>query len=160
MPCGIFRDRQNKARRLLLPGKQNLSEEPDGLAFTIAGDPPCVHWESDPVCMNADDAMADERTPGPEPKAREAAEIWIRELLAGGEVESNTVKEQAKDAGLAWRTVRRAADEIRVKREKNSFTGKWQWRLPKTGNQLVQVPGQHEGLGQLGQLGQVTGKTE
>jgi putative DNA primase/helicase len=155
----LSRDPQNKARRLLLPGKHNLSEEPDGLAFTISGDPPCVQWEADAVSMNADDALADERTSGPEPEAREAAATWLRSLLASGEVESKEVERQAKDAGLAWRTVRRAADEIGIKREKNGFSGKWQWRLSKPGKQLGQAAGRHVDKGQLGQHGQLEGKT-
>jgi putative DNA primase/helicase len=156
----LSRDPNNKARRLLLAGKQNLSEEPDGMAFTICGNPPAVQWESDPVQMNADDALADERSPGPEPEKREAAAAWLRELLAGREIEANEVQRQAKEAGLAWRTVRRASGEIGIIKEKNAYTGKSQWRLPKSGKQLGQVGGQHEISGQLGQVGQPTGKTE
>ena len=36
-----------------------------------------------------------------------------------------------KEAGLSWATVRRAADELEVKSEKCSYTGKYQWRLLK-----------------------------
>lgn len=35
----LTRDHENKARRLLLPGKNNLAREGDGLAFSIIGDP-------------------------------------------------------------------------------------------------------------------------
>jgi putative DNA primase/helicase len=137
----LTRDSENKARRLLLPGKNNLAREGDGLAFTIAGDPPAIAWERKPVQMSADDALAiendgghkEEAKPGPEPQARKAAEDWLRKLLAGGEVPAAKVKEEAKAAGMNFRTVQRAADELGVIREKNTFNGGWQWRFPKPG---------------------------
>ncbi len=78
----MTRDNSNKARRLLLPGKNNLGPEGGGLAFTICGEPPAIVWERDPVAMNADDALAAEndggnRRPGPEPEARNQAVEWL-----------------------------------------------------------------------------------
>ena len=61
----LSRDSENRDRRLLLPGKSNLTKEQSGLAFAIAGDPGAVQWERDPVKMTADDAMAQgARRPG------------------------------------------------------------------------------------------------
>jgi hypothetical protein len=60
---------------------------------------------------------------------------WLSDLLANGEVDAARVKAEATAAGLAWRTVQRAADELDVIREKNSYTGGWQWRFPKPGNE-------------------------
>lgn len=149
----LSRDAENKDRRLLLPGKNNLAPEGDGLAFTIGGGPPAIAWEREPVAMSADDALAVENggesgaKPGPEPEARRAAADWLRKLLACGEVEAGKVKAEATSAGLAWRTVQRAADELGVIREKNSFSAGWQWRLPKTAtgaSQTSHVPSEHE----------------
>ncbi len=42
---------------------------------------------------------------------------------------------EATAAGMGWRTVQRACDEIGAIREKNQFSGGWQWRLPKPGNE-------------------------
>lgn len=136
----LTRDEGDKARRLLLPGKNNLAREGNGLAFTIRGDPPAIVWERDPVAMSADDALAAENDggndkPGPEPAARKAAADWLRTILADGEVEAANVKAEAKAAGMGWRTVQRAADELVVIREKNGFSGGWQWRLPKPGSE-------------------------
>ena len=55
----LSRDLNDKNRRLLLPGKRNLTEQPAGLAFTIAGDPPALCWERDPVEQTADDRAAE-----------------------------------------------------------------------------------------------------
>ncbi|MGD0463428.1 MAG: AAA family ATPase [Tepidisphaeraceae bacterium] len=136
----LTRDSENKARRLLLPGKNNLAREGNGLAFTIAGDPPAIAWERDPVQMSADDALAienddrkEDAKPGPEPQARKAAEDWLRKLLATGEVPAAKVKAEAKAAGMIYRTVQRAAVALGVIHEKNSFDGGWQWRFPKPG---------------------------
>ena len=45
----LSRDTNNKSRRLLLPGKNNLAPKSNGLAFTIAGDPASIVWESEPL---------------------------------------------------------------------------------------------------------------
>lgn len=126
----LSRDRDQKDRRLFLPGKNNLAREGDGLAFTICGDPPAIKWEQGPVRQSADDALAnDADKPGPEPEARQEAERWLKDVLKDGPVLSAEVKKQATDAGISWRTTRRAADRLRVRREKCGFTKGWQWRL-------------------------------
>ncbi len=130
----LSRDGENKSRRLLLPGKNNLAREGDGLAFTIGGEPPCISWERDPVRMNADEGLAAENAvnkPGPEPEARSQAADWLLALLGDGEIAAAVVKSEAANAGLSYRTVQRAADTLGVIREKNAFSGGWQWRLPR-----------------------------
>lgn len=130
-------DPANKARRLLLPGKNNLAAEGDGLAFTIEGNPPAITWEPTPVTMNANDALAAESAaenglPGPEPTARSAAEEWLRNLLKGGAKPVAAIQEDAEGAGLAWRTVQRAADALNVTREKRGFGAGWAWSMPSS----------------------------
>jgi hypothetical protein len=145
----LWRDAQNRDRRLLLPGKANLSRDGHGLAFSIVGDPPAISWERDAVRMSADEAAQVEHgggTPGPEPEARNAAAEWLGELLACGPVPSGDLKEpapgsvraSAKAADLKWATVRCAADSLGVRRERCRFSGVWTWRLPKPGNQVAQ----------------------
>lgn len=132
-------------RRLLLPGKNNLGPEGDGLAFIIAGDPPAIEWEREPVRMSADEALAqenglDDSRPGPEPEARRQAEQWLSDLLAGGALHTVKVEAEAKAAGISWRTIRRAGDVLGVIRERCPYSGAWQWRLPKGPQSLGQVP--------------------
>ncbi len=131
----LVRDRENKQRRLLLPGKNNLAVEGDGLAFSICGEPPAIAWEHDRVEMTADDALAVEnnkerRKPGPEPETRNQVVAWLRDLLQTGPTAVSLVKKEAKDAGYSWRTVHRAKDELGVKPYKEQFSGEWKWRLP------------------------------
>ncbi|MDI9430654.1 MAG: AAA family ATPase [Planctomycetota bacterium] len=131
----LTRDGENKRRRLLLPGKNNLAPEGNGLAFTIIGDPPTIAWERDPVAMTADDALASEnvsqeKKPGPKPEARNKARDWLRDLLRTGPMEAGKVKVEATEAGYAWRTVQRAKDELGIKPDRHQFGGAWIWKLP------------------------------
>ena len=56
-----------------------------------------------------------------------------RHSLAIGDVDptAGTIRADAKDAGLSWSTVRRAAEDLDVKSEPCPYTGKFRWRLPK-----------------------------
>jgi hypothetical protein len=36
----------------------------------------------------------------------------------------------ARDAGIAWRTVRRAKDDLGIKPAKTRYDGGWEWALP------------------------------
>jgi len=126
---------ENKMRRLLLPGKNNLAPEGSGLAFAICGEPPAIVWEHDPVVMTADDALSAENTdekkkPGPEPVARNQAVNWLRDLLGAGPMAAGKVRSEAEEAGYALRTVHRAKDELGIKPHREHFGGAWMWRLP------------------------------
>lgn len=134
----LTHDSDNKKRRLLLPGKNNLAVEGDGLAFTICGQPPAIAWEHNPVTMTADDALATENSsepkrPGPKPEARNKAAEWLRDLLRSGPMEASKVQEEAKEAGYGWRTVQRARDGLGMKPYRDRFGGTWIWRLPTAG---------------------------
>lgn len=133
----VSRDGDDKSRRLLLPGKNNLAPEGDGLAFRIIGDPAAIAWEAEPVAMSADDALAvengngdDDNKPGPEPEARNQAAEWLRELLKAGPMESATIKNEGEVAGYAWRTLHRAKDELGIQPYRERFGGNWMWKLP------------------------------
>jgi hypothetical protein len=131
----LTRDQENKSRRLMLPGKNNLAAEGDGLAFTIIGEPARISWERDPVPMRADDALAAEQEKrdakrGPKAETRNRATEWLRELLQAGPMPAKKVKEEATSAGYSWRTVHRAKDELDVKPVRREFAGGWIWELP------------------------------
>jgi hypothetical protein len=42
------------------------------------------------------------------------------------------IKEEAKEAGCAWRTVHRAKGELGIKPYREQFGGAWMWKLPPT----------------------------
>ncbi|OHB66229.1 MAG: hypothetical protein A2Y76_14005 [Planctomycetes bacterium RBG_13_60_9] len=131
----LARDSEDKSRRLLLPGKNNLAPEGTGLAFTICGEPPAISWEREPVAMSADDALSVEngderRKPGPKPETRNQAVEWLRDMLKTGPMAAGKIKDEAGEAGYAWRTVQRAKDDLGVKPYRDQFGGAWTWRLP------------------------------
>ena len=125
----LMRDPDDEDRRLLLPGKMNLSVPAPGLAFTIGGDPARVQWEADPVSITASEVLA--KSIGGSNAASEA-EDWLRDVLSNGPMESSKVKEKAGVDGLAWRTVERAKDKIGAKstREGYSNDGRWMMVMP------------------------------
>jgi hypothetical protein len=151
----LSRDPNDKTRRLLLPGKNNLAPEGDGFAFSIIGDPPALAWERDPVRISADDGLAAENgvdeKPGPAPDTRNRAAEWLRDLLAAGPMQVTDIQAEAEAAGYApgrWRTVHRAKDELGIKPYKAGFSGAWTWRLPSQ-DATCQDPPKQEELGIL-----------
>ena len=134
----LSRDPDDKRRRLLLPGKNNSAPEGDGLAFVIASDPPRIEWDRDPVRMSADDGLAreaasksvDQARLGRPPAARTTATEWLSALLETGGVAVARIRAEAADAGLAWRTVQRACEDLGALRQYTA-NGGWQWRLPE-----------------------------
>jgi putative DNA primase/helicase len=131
----LARDSEDKARRLLLPGKNNLAREGSGLAFAICGEPPAISWEREPVAMSADDALSvengdEKKKPGPKPETRNKAAEWLRDVLKTEPMAAGKIKDEAGEAGYAWRTVQRAKDDLGIKPYRDQFGGAWMWRLP------------------------------
>ena len=132
----LTRDNESKARRLLLPGKNNLAREGDGLAFSIIGEPARISWERDPVAMSADDALAAEsqsrdRKPGPEAEALDAASAWLTATLAGGPRLAKELLDEWKNGeGGSERTLKRAKQSQGVEAYRDEVPGPWWWRLP------------------------------
>jgi putative DNA primase/helicase len=126
----LSHDPENRGRRLLLPGKSNLTAEQSGLAFTIAGDPGAVQWERDPVKMTADDAMAQEQGDRGEVSALDEASSWLRDALTAGPRSAKDLRDEAQRYGIAWRTVERAKGKLGVVNGPEGFGGPWVWKLP------------------------------
>jgi putative DNA primase/helicase len=133
----VIEDPENEQRRLFLHAKNNLAAPPRGLAFglrqslTTIGHPSFVRWEAEPVSMTADEALAAGSARDGARPCDEAAE-FLKELLSDGPVAAKKVRAEAEDAGLAWRTVRRAKDKLKVIVTRDGFGpgGTFHWRLP------------------------------
>lgn len=140
----LCRDKDNRERRLFLPGKNNLAKDCGGLAFTIEGDPiGAVHWERDPVLMSADDAVAEEagQKRGPSADALEDAKTLLRDELKDGpkrcgydkrdpsKAEPGTIWAAAMEA-VSWSTLRRAKSALRIRAYREQFRGFYMWELP------------------------------
>jgi hypothetical protein len=127
----VTRDEYDDDRRLLLPVKNNIGNDREGMAFSLddTGRPAAaVTWEAEPIDMTADDAIGHSK-PGPEPSARQQAEQWLREQLAGGPRPQKEIEEHAEAEGHSKATLRRAKNSIGAKAYQPEKPGPWYWRL-------------------------------
>lgn len=163
----LMADPDDDKRKLLLPGKCNLSAPPPGLAFRIVGDPGRLEWEPDPLeGFRADDVVAPKESKepkrGPEPTTRDAAAEWLAELLKDGPMPVAEIREQAKAADLGWRTIRRAQESLGIVPRKKTFDGGWEWGLPEGGQPAAEgghIPRRCPSSEKLGHLRENTGET-
>ena len=135
----VCRDPGDKERRLFLPTKNNLGPDSMGIGFRIGQFEtpfgilaPAVFFDALPVKMSADEVLknSEDCTSAP---ARDEAEDFLREMLADGPKPAKSIKSEASEAGLAWRTVWRAKDTLAVKSSKTGAEGGWEWFLPQGG---------------------------
>jgi len=141
----VIEDADNEGRMLFLHAKNNMAAKPQGLAYRLeqrlVGDPgkaivaSNVAFESEPVTVSADEALRATEDAGKGPSQIEAAEDFLRDLMAKGPVPQASVKADAEGAGLTWATVRRAKDRIGIKAHRISVGsdggGQWVWALPE-----------------------------
>jgi len=124
-------DPQDETRRVLAVSKSNLGPVPPSLAYRIvqSGDASRIDWVGVAEGCSASDLLAAQRDDSEGSGPREETEAFLRELLGAGPVPARKVRTESKGAGLAWATIRRSADRIRVKRDKAGMTAGWYWSL-------------------------------
>lgn len=124
-------------RRLFLPVKQNLAADVGGLAYHLGTGghaQPVVHWHADAVTISADEALAPRR--GPDPDARQEAEEWLTAALADGPRPASELKAEAKETGIAEKTLKRAKKALRVTSLRVGYgeKGSFSWAMPAAGS--------------------------
>jgi putative DNA primase/helicase len=131
---------QGTDRCLFLPAKNSLAALRDGLAYRvepkIASDGTegsVVVWDSAPVTVSADEALAptSNRT-SQQPALIDAANL-LELLLISGPLAAKDVFCEARDAGVSVASLRRAAQILRVKKRRVGGVaggGHWIWELP------------------------------
>jgi putative DNA primase/helicase len=134
----VTADPDNPDRNLFLFLKSNIDAPPQGLAYRIE---PClideaknisasrVTWDSQPVFMSADEAIA---TSSEDRNLLDEAVDFLREELRNGEVEADEMKRRAENAGIAARTFKRARAKLNVISKRKGFgsDGKFHLSLP------------------------------
>jgi DNA polymerase len=144
---GVIADSEND-RKLFVRAKNNDAAVGDNktLAFRFATreagvDPvtgeaifaPFIVWDQGFVDVSATEALqaaSEHKSPG----EREKAKVLLLTMLADTkEVPADEIKDAAEAYGIASRTLRRAADDLKVeiKKEAGKAHGKWFWSLPK-----------------------------
>ncbi len=133
---GVARDKDNAARRLFLPLKNNLGNDLTGLAFAVEGyrlpggiETSRVVWEAAAVTVTVEEAFAPEAN-REDYTAIEDAKLFLANLLADGPVPALRVKAAADGAGYALATIRRAQKALSVEAVKGGLKEGWTWQLP------------------------------
>ena len=129
---------------VLAKAKSNISSDSGGIQYAVEH----VNLEGglkntrvvwgDTVSGSAADILATMEGSGDNNERSSAlnqAVDFLMQLLAEGALPSNQVKEEAKDAGVTWPTIRRAKDKIGIKPIRRGTEGKkgggtWYWELP------------------------------
>jgi RecA-family ATPase len=130
-------DPETPGRNLLLAVKNSLGRKADGLGYSIASAfvgpdesilTSRIEWDNRPVYMTADEVLH-AHAEKHKAKARDEAEDFLRANMRPGQDYSFTnLKEEAAAAGIAERTLRRAGDNLGVKKSRNGFGGKMWWK--------------------------------
>jgi len=154
----VAKDQADPLRRLLLPAKNNLGDDQTGYAFRI--EPTSipggiatsrVTWELGRVTVTADDALSPPQD-REERSAVEDAGDFLRVILADAPMLAKKVYAEAREAGHAERTIRRASKAVGVHQYKDGMSGPWLWKLaPKMANGTED--GQAQTLDTFGDLG-------
>ncbi len=128
-------DGQDGDRRILARSKSNIGPDDGGFEYQLEQiealpgiDASRVAWGC-PVQGSARELLTD---PAEEldHSPKEDAAAFLRDLLASGPAPVKTVQAEAKDAGHAWATVRRASDSLAVIKKKGGMADGWYWQLP------------------------------
>lgn len=143
-------------RRILARSKSNIGPDDGGFEYHLEQSEPLPGIQASRVAWGqAVEGTARELLTDPAvdddcaESARDTAEEFLSGLLSAGSTPTKTVESEAKSAGIAWRTVRRASEQLGVKKRKS--LGGWYWTLPSGTRQ----PGQVVHPPKAGQVGQV-----
>ena len=126
----VIEDAENPGRYLVLHAKNNLAPAPQGLAQTIITNgivASRIGWETEPVAMTANEAMAAGAAGGEHQKAADEAQEFLRDILR---------KDRLRRSKLRWkRTVRVSpgAPSNAPRASSASFRRRPIWRLAGCG---------------------------
>lgn len=144
-------DPDNPGRKVLCHIKANLAPKTPSLTYTINDGRFLWGGESE---LTAEQVLADQAG-GEEKNQLEDAKGFLRDLLRDGPLPSSEVKRQAKEAGIAERTVWRAKTTLGVKAVKGGFEGGWKWSLPPEPCQESPKRAKNHGVAEMAALGKL-----
>jgi len=125
-------------RRILAHVKCNVGPRQPSIAYRI--EPRTLTTANGPVrtsiavrdgntAASANDLLGSP-TSANEAVARKEAQDFLLTELASGRVATTDLRSRAEDAGLNWRTVERAKQQLKIRARKQGST--WGWELPNT----------------------------
>jgi putative DNA primase/helicase len=143
-------DEADETRMLLIPSKSNIGPLSTGLAYRIEG---CliehdgqsiptsrVMYESAPVTISADRALAALQGGEAGRSARDEATDFLQDTLADGPVPAKEVQRAATDAGISAKSLRTAREGLGIKPEKTGMKQGWVWSLRRCPNNAEDDP--------------------
>jgi putative DNA primase/helicase len=132
----VIEDPKAPGRNLLLAVKNSLGRKADGLGYSIVSAfvgpgesilTSRIEWDDRPVYMTADEALAAHAEKN-KAKAKDEAESFLRTKMEPGQSYSAAdLQRDAAAAGINYRTLRRAGDDLGIKKSRNGFGGKMWW---------------------------------
>jgi putative DNA primase/helicase len=138
----VIDDPEDKNSKLFVKAKNNLARDTKALRYGMGVAPvghdaklgvdinaPFIVWHSQHVDITANEAM---QAAGGHTAKREAREFLL-ERLETGPAKQNDIPDEAKQEGIAEKTLRRAKKDLGVKskKERGKIDGEWLWELPK-----------------------------
>jgi putative DNA primase/helicase len=130
----VAKDKDDDHKRLFLPMKNNLGDDWSGLSFTIESSlidknikTSHIVWSSEIISTTADEALAYQAKSQETKNTRDEEQAFLRDLLIDGSRPATAIKEAAKEAGYAWRTIERAKKDLGIKPVQ--IDGHWVWSL-------------------------------
>jgi hypothetical protein len=128
---------EDDGRRVLASIKSNLAAPAPSLVFSLSSTESGavrVDWKGE-TPLDAS-ALLSAPTDHEERSALSEAQEFLREVLAGGAVPAKVAQEEARGAGIAERTLKRARSGLGVVAEREGEPGQqggglWYWRLPE-----------------------------
>jgi putative DNA primase/helicase len=138
----VIDDPEDKNSKLFVKAKNNLARDTKALRYGMGVAPvghdaklgvdinaPFIVWHSQHVDITANEAM---QAAGGHTAKREAREFLL-ERLETGPAKQNDILDEAKQEGIAEKTLRRAKKDLGVKskKERGKIDGEWLWELPK-----------------------------
>jgi hypothetical protein len=128
-------DPDDDGRRILAVTKSNLAAMPEALAYRLVTEDRYgvarVTWDGPTSHKAADLLRQPARDDNGEAPAREEGAAFLRELLAKGPVPAKQVRAEAREAGIAERTLDRARQAIGARTRRDGFGpgGRYVWEL-------------------------------
>lgn len=126
---------------MLIRTKSNIGRDNDGYRYAIRlcelpdhpdiGETAYCEW-GEAIKGDARTLLdSAEATTDPEERSeREEAREFLLTVLADGPVSTKQIKREADENGYAWRTVRRAQQDLCIIPAKSGMKGEWRWQLP------------------------------
>jgi hypothetical protein len=143
----VVKDKNNPERRLVLPSKNNLSKDNEGLAYkvvTAQNNAPVVAWEATTISVTVDEALQPSE-PSSDPTETDEAIDLLRELSSQGPIKAADAFKQAKFIGIGKKALRTAKEKLSLKSVKAEFDGGWVWVTDEDALGIEDTPPENRG---------------